>query len=64
MLRSLFPKVHRKYLSMPVLGPVADGFDDWLAVNGYAEGSRKHSIRCCGAWIPTFDAVGLRMSPV
>ena len=45
MLRSLFPKVHRKYLSMPVLGPVADGFDDWLAVNGYAEGSRKHSIQ-------------------
>ena len=45
MLRSLFPKVHRKYLSMSVLGPVADSFDDWLAINGYAEGSRKHSIQ-------------------
>jgi integrase/recombinase XerD len=45
MLRSLFPKVHRKYLSMSVLGPVADGFDDWLAINGYAEGSRKHAMQ-------------------
>lgn len=45
MLHSLLPKVYRKYLSLPVLGPVVDGFDDWLAVNGYAEGSRKHSIQ-------------------
>lgn len=45
MLLSLFPKVHRKYLSLSVLGPAVDGFDDWLVVNGYAEGSRKHSIQ-------------------
>lgn len=45
MLRSLFPKSHQKYFSLPLLGPVADGFDDWLAANGYAHGSRKHSIR-------------------
>lgn len=45
MLRSLFPKAHPKFLSMPVLGPVVDGFDDWLTTNGYTRSSRKYSIR-------------------
>ena len=44
MLRSIFPKVIQKFLSMPLLGPVADGFDDWLAANGYTRSSRKHAI--------------------
>src|SRR6266853_2774701 len=44
MLRSLFPKAHRRFLSMPLLGPVADGFDDWLAANGYTRPGRKHSM--------------------
>lgn len=36
MLHSTFPRDHHKYLSLPLLllGPVADGFDDWLAANG------------------------------
>lgn len=45
MLRSLLPKAHRKYLSLRLLGPIADGFDDWLAANGFTPGSRKFSIR-------------------
>jgi integrase/recombinase XerD len=44
MLLSLLPKVHRRFLSMPLLGPVADGFDDWLAANGYTRPGRKNSI--------------------
>jgi len=28
-----------------LLGPVADGFDDWLAANGYTRHSRKHAIQ-------------------
>jgi len=52
MLRSLFPKAHPKFLSMPVLGPVVDGFDDWLATNGYTRSSRKYSIRI----LPRVDA--------
>jgi hypothetical protein len=28
-----------------LLGPVADGFDDWLAANGYTRVSRTKSIR-------------------
>jgi hypothetical protein len=45
MLHSLFPKAHRKFLSLPLLGPIADGFDDWLAANGYTRDSRANSIR-------------------
>jgi len=45
MLRSLLPKAHHKILSLPLLGPITDGFDDWLAVNGYTRGSRKNLIR-------------------
>jgi integrase/recombinase XerD len=45
MLHSVFPRDHHKYLSMPLLGPVADGFDDWLAANGYTRSSRKHAIQ-------------------
>lgn len=45
MLHSLFPRAHRRFLSLSLLGPVADGFDDWLAANGYTRVSRKNSIR-------------------
>lgn len=45
MLRSLFPKAHHKFLSLPLLGPITDGFDDWLATGGYTPGSREFAIR-------------------
>lgn len=44
MLHSLFPKAHAKTLALPLLGAIADGFDDWLAANGYTTGSRRHLI--------------------
>jgi len=52
MLHSLFPRAHHRFLSLPLLGLVADGFDDWLAVNGYARVSRKNAIRL----LPHVDA--------
>jgi integrase/recombinase XerD len=45
MLHSLFPQAHCRFLSLPLLGPVADGFDDWLAANGYTRVSRQNSNR-------------------
>ena len=44
MLRSAFPKAHQKYCSLPLLGPIADAFDDWLAASGFTPGSRKLAI--------------------
>lgn len=52
MLHSLLPKAHRSYLSLPVLGSIADEFDDWLAASGYTRGSRKWAIRM----LPHVDA--------
>lgn len=52
MLRSLLPKSHKKFLCLPLLGPIVDGFDDWLATNNYATGSRKNIIRM----LPRVDA--------
>jgi len=52
MLQSLLPKAHRKSLALPLLGPIADGFDDWLTANGYTPGSRKFAIRM----LPHVDA--------
>src|SRR6266581_8740284 len=45
MLQTLLPRAHRKFLSLPLLGAIADGFDDWLAISGFTRGSRKYSIR-------------------
>jgi len=45
MLRSLLPRACHKFLSLPVLGSIADGFDDWLVANGYALLSRQGTIR-------------------
>ena len=44
MLRSLLPRAYHRFLSLPVLGPIVDGFDDWLAANGYTLRSRKDAI--------------------
>ena len=52
MLHSLLPKAHHKFLSLPLLGPITDGFDDWLAASGFTRGSRKFSIRM----LPLVDA--------
>jgi integrase/recombinase XerD len=45
MLHSLLPKAHAKALVLPLLGSIADGFDDWLAATGYTAGSRRNAIR-------------------
>jgi integrase/recombinase XerD len=52
MLRSLLPKSYHKFLSLPLLGPITDGFDDWLAASGFTRGSREFSIRM----LPRMDA--------
>lgn len=41
MLRSLFLKAHLKFLSLPLLGPIVERFDDWLVASGYTRSSRE-----------------------
>jgi len=53
MLRTLFPRAHEKFLSMPLLGPVTDGFDEWLAAqwlySRLAQRVRSAMLRCMDA---------------
>jgi integrase/recombinase XerD len=52
MLHSLLPRAYQRFLSLPLLGPIADGFDDWLVTNGYTLHSREDSIHM----LPHMDA--------
>jgi len=38
MLKALFPKSHARYLTLPVLGTIADGYCGWLFEQGYRRG--------------------------
>jgi hypothetical protein len=47
MLHQLYPKVHRRYTSLPVLGPILDGFGAWLLKQGYSTDCvREHFAPC------------------
>jgi len=36
MLLDLYPKVHRRYTSLPIIGPTLDGYGTWLLQQGYS----------------------------
>jgi integrase/recombinase XerD len=45
MLTDLFPRVCDRYRSLPVLGPIVDGFAQSLEEQGYRRGSQRLMIR-------------------
>src|SRR5207249_6613735 len=44
MLTTLFQRTLHKYSVLPLLGAIANYFDDWLLAQGYAVNSRTHAI--------------------
>ena len=43
MLVELYPRVHRRYTSLAIIGPILDGYGTWLLKRGYsAERAREH----------------------
>jgi len=36
MLLDLYPKFHRRYTSLPIIGPTLDGYGTWLLKQGYS----------------------------
>ena len=43
MLVELFPRVHRRYTSLAIIGPILDGYGTWLLKQGYStERAREH----------------------
>ena len=45
MLKELFPKAHKRFLSLPLLGSITDSFAIWLQQQGYRRGSARHYVR-------------------
>jgi integrase/recombinase XerD len=45
MLATLFPRDSRKYLSLPLFGPVMNDFSDWLEQEGYTRKSRRFVLQ-------------------
>lgn len=44
MLTTLFPRAFHKHSTLPLLGSIADRFDDWLLDRGYTVNSRIYAI--------------------
>ena len=43
MLLELYPRVHRRYTSLAVIGPILDGYGTWLLKQGYStDRAREH----------------------
>ena len=45
MLKQLFPKLYQRYLSSPLLGPILDGYEDWLSDRKYTRKTRRVYMR-------------------
>ena len=51
MLRSLFQELITNFCPLPLLGPIADGFDDWLSASGFTRARAKFAMNI----LPTAD---------
>src|ERR1700686_1314587 len=49
MIHELLPTSYVRHLSLPVLGPVFDDFDDWLVLHGYQFNTRQSYLLRCSA---------------
>jgi integrase/recombinase XerD len=45
MLLELYPRVHRRYMSLPILGPTLDGYGTWLLKQGYSTDRAREYFR-------------------
>jgi integrase/recombinase XerD len=45
MLLDLYPRVHRRYTSVPIIGPALDGYGTWLLKQGYSTDRAREYFR-------------------
>lgn len=45
MLKTLFPKSHHRYASLPLLGSIVDGFAQWSLEQGYRRCTRRQQLQ-------------------
>jgi site-specific recombinase XerD len=60
MLVKLFPRMHRRYSSLPVLGPILGDYASWLVARGYPPTPVRRHVRAAGRLERRWRRRGLR----
>lgn len=60
MLLQLYPRVHRRYTSLPILGPVLDGYGTWLLKEGYSTDRAREYFRAARRLVHHLQQRGVR----
>jgi integrase/recombinase XerD len=60
MLLKLYPRVHRRYTSLPVLGSLLDGYATWLMKHGYATDCVREHLKTARRLDRTLQERGVR----
>src|ERR1700757_2183824 len=59
MLLQLYPRVHRRYSSLPVLGPIVEDFGAWLLKQGYSTDCIREHFCCMRRIAPLLHRPGI-----
>lgn len=60
MLAKLFPRMHRRYSSLPVLGPILGDYATWLVARGYSPTPVRRHVRAAGRLVRRWRRRGVR----
>ncbi len=60
MLLELYPRVHRRFTSLPILGPILDGYAVWLHTQGYSTDRVRQHCRAARRLTRVFQQRGIQ----
>ena len=60
MLLELYPRVHRRYTSLPIIGPSLDGYGTWLLKQGYSTDRARECFRAAPRLVHQLQQRGVR----
>ena len=60
MLVELYPRVHRRYTSLAVIGPILDGYGTWLLKQGYSTDRAREHFRAAPRLVRGLQQRGVR----
>ena len=60
MLFELYPRVHRRYTSLPIIGPRLDGYGTWLLKQGYSTDRAREYFRAAPRLARQLQQAGVR----
>src|SRR5713226_2235287 len=60
MLAELYPRVHRRYTSTPIIGSILDGYGSWLLKQGYSTDRVREYFRAVPRFVRQLQQHGVR----